>query len=140
MAEDVLTGFFDKNNDPIRVGSMLIDDREPVGCYYTVLPEIRGGVFKARHSVPGKKETEYVFLTAIQTFVRNAHADEVAEMMKARKAAKKEAKKAVEAAASAPERKTMADLLDPFTDQDLADELRRRGYEVTARKVTTVEL
>lgn len=31
-------------------------------------------------------------------------------------------------------------LLIPFTDQDLADELRRRGYKVIATKTTVVKL
>lgn len=31
-------------------------------------------------------------------------------------------------------------LLIPFTDQDLADELRRRGYKVVATKTTVVKL
>ena len=33
-----------------------------------------------------------------------------------------------------------ADALDAFTAQDLAAELRARGYEVTARKITVIEL
>lgn len=35
---------------------------------------------------------------------------------------------------------TRAEALEILTDQDLADELRRRGYEVTATKTTIVAL
>lgn len=35
---------------------------------------------------------------------------------------------------------TRAEALELLTDQDLADELRRRGYEVTATKTTIVAL
>lgn len=117
MKQGTSTGVLDEFLTPICVGDEIVDK---AGTHYTIDRFGRAKPTSGGNEVP-IKNLEGV--TVCKSWA--GHAESIT--------------KAVEQPAPAPEcKKELA--IENFGDQDLADELRRRGYEVKATKTTIVEI
>jgi len=132
MKDGINTGVLDSKLAPIAVGEYLIDNEPSIpGSYYKVTKD-----GAARYVVPGTKGARSLKLRDIASSVHIATEEEVADLMRNHNTRyprkKKEAPEVVEY--------TMGSDLTTFTDQALADELRRRGFELTCTKTVTITL
>ena len=133
MKKGTNIGLMDVHMDPIAVGEVIIT---PGDHYYVITRN--GSAQPVDENLHPLAENAVRPSTLEQPKIVKKW-DEIPEPDPAEYAAKK---KAEEKPKPDPlkERGFTGALLIPFTDQDLADELRRRGYKVIATKTTVVKL
>lgn len=152
--ERIFLGKYDKQQTPVYSGALLVKDGDEEGVYYVA--EKNGK--HARKFVKGKKGGSYCLLNdIIKAGALVAQPEQLAALGRSRKncpmatsmpESVSEAAEALDEAVSDAVKEDpdpqgsvrLANLRLNYSDQELADELRRRGFEVTARKVVTVEL
>ena len=134
MKKGTNIGELDLHLDPIAVGDVIIT---PGGKLYVITRNaFAQPVDENLHPLEGEKAVRTSTLEQPKIVKKW---DEIPEPDPAEYAAKKKAEEKPKAD-PLKERGFTGALLLPFTDQDLADELRRRGYKVVATKTTVVKL